>query len=222
MEGYRHTFVDGTPIPLPPGKVVCVGRNFADHIAELHNRTPTEPVLFMKPTEALVPIHQPIALPQGLGACHHEIEVAALIGERLGAGTTPGTARAAVAGYALALDLTLRDVQDRLKKQGLPWERAKAFAGSCPISPFVPPEAMGEPEALTFSLTVNGQLRQRGDGRAMIHPLFALIAHIAATFPLSPGDVVLTGTPSGVAALAAGDRLLLDLIGRYRFEARVG
>ncbi len=221
MTPYRHTFIDGTAVPLPVGKVVCVGRNYAAHVAELRNRLEKEPVLFMKPADALVAIDQPVGLPRGLGACHHEVEIAVLIGEPLAAGVSPAVAAAAVAGFAVCLDLTLRDVQEGLKKKGLPWERAKAFAGSCPMSPILPRRVVADWRSIGFSLQVNGEPRQRGDSGLMIHSIVDLIVHVAGCFTLKPGDLLLTGTPAGVAPLAVGDRLVLTIGEDHRFETVV-
>lgn len=216
---YAHRYLE-TGCDLPVGKVVCVGRNYAEHARELNNPVPAEPILFIKPASSLVSLEGEWAIPQGLGEVHHETEVALLIGQRLQRASAE-QARAAVVGYGLALDLTLRDLQSQLKQKGHPWERAKAFDGGCPLSSFVPAEQVANPEQLTFSLNVNGLLRQQGDVRDMMMPLFELVAHISQWFTLNPGDVVLTGTPAGVAALASGDELVLELDGYARFAARV-
>jgi len=216
---YQHRFQDGTPIPLPVGKVVCVGRNYLDHIREMDNPVPAAPVLFMKPPAALASLEQPLRIPRKQGACHHEIELAVLIGQTL-CGVNTDVARQSVVGYAVALDLTLRDVQNRLKQQGHPWERAKAFDGACPIGPFLRPDALPDPQRIDLALQVNGKLRQQGNTRQMIWGVFALIAHISQYFSLWPGDVVLTGTPAGVGELKSGDELILMLAG-YHFTARV-
>ncbi len=149
------------------------------------------------------------------------MEVAVLIGDFLGAGISVATAMETVVGYGVGLDLTLRDVQDGLKKKGLPWERAKAFPRSCPMSPIVPAALVTDSTAIDFGLTVNGVLKQDGNSGSMIHTIADLIVHIADCFTLSPGDLVLTGTPAGVAPLAVGDRLVLTLGSAYRFETLV-
>lgn len=136
---YQHRYLDGSPLTLPVGKVVCIGRNYLDHIRELNNTVPETPILFMKPATALTALDEPIHLPTGRGECHHEVELAVLIGQELRQADA-ATARQAVAGYGVALDLTLRDLQNALKKQGHPWETAKAFDGSCPLSPFLKPD----------------------------------------------------------------------------------
>lgn len=216
---YQHHNLDGSPLDLPVGKVVCIGRNYLEHIRELNNVTPETPILFMKPSTSLVALDEPIHLPVGRGECHHEVELAVLVGREL-RNADAKTARRAVAGYGIALDLTLRDLQNELKKKGHPWETAKAFDGSCPLSPFLAPEALPDPQATDLALQINGQLRQRGNTQQMMVSLFELMAYISTHFTLQPGDVVLTGTPAGVGPLQSGDILMLSLAG-HDFAARV-
>lgn len=216
---YQHRYLDDSPLDLPVGKIVCIGRNYLDHIRELDNPVPETPILFIKPATALVALDQPICLPQGRGECHHEVELAVLVGQLL-RNADAETARQAIAGYGVGLDLTLRDVQNELKKKGHPWETAKAFDGSCPLSPFLKPEALSQPQATDLSLRVNGQMRQQGNTQQMMVGIFELMAYISTHFTLQPGDVVLTGTPAGVGPLASGDVLILSLAGRG-FSARV-
>ncbi|MBF0626059.1 MAG: fumarylacetoacetate hydrolase family protein [Magnetococcales bacterium] len=219
-ESYQHVFSDQLLVGLPVGKAVCVGRNYLDHVRELNNPESRKLVLFMKPPSCLVSLHQPVLLPPYGGECHHELEIAVLIGARL-RGADPADADAAVVGYALALDLTLREVQTELKQLGLPWELAKAFDRSLPISPFVPKRFLPRPQEIVFSLEVNGQLRQRGYTGDMIRGIMPMLATISRYFTLYPGDVVLTGTPAGVGPLQAGDQLLMTLQDHIRFETQV-
>jgi len=216
---YQHRYLDGSPLDLPVGKVVCIGRNYLDHIRELNNAVPETPILFMKPATALTALDEPIRLPVGRGECHHEVELAVLVGQEL-RHVDAATARQAVAGYGIALDLTLRDLQNELKKKGHPWETAKAFDGSCPLSPFLRPDALPDPQTAEVSLQVNGAVRQQGNTRLMMVGVFDLMAYISTHFTLQPGDVVLTGTPAGVAPLTSGDALALSLAG-HDFTARV-
>lgn len=216
---YAHRFLDGSPCALPVGKVVCVGRNYAAHARELGNAVPEAPILFLKPATAIVPLAPAFAIPQDRGECHHETEITILIGKPLLA-ADEASCRAAIAGVGLGLDLTLRDVQNVLKKNGHPWDVAKAFDGAAPLSPFVAPAVVGDLDDLRFSLTVNGALRQQGHTADMITPVLPLLAFISRIFTLLPGDVVMTGTPEGVAALQSGDALVLALPGA-RFETRV-
>lgn len=198
--------------PMPIGKMVCVGRNYGAHAAELGNAIPEQPLLFMKPASAWQPLalsndHNIVRIPTNLGACHHELELTLLIGESLS-----GQASPAIIGVGLGLDLTLRDLQDQLKGQGQPWERAKAFAGSAPLTEFIALADLGvELNELTFTLHRNGQLQQNGRVTDMIFPIEHLVSEIESTFTLQPGDIIFTGTPAGVSALNIGDQLKLTL-----------
>ncbi|CDI01350.1 conserved hypothetical protein [Candidatus Competibacter denitrificans Run_A_D11] len=216
---YQHRSMDGSPLGLPPGKVVCIGRNYLEHIRELGNAVPETPILFIKPATSLVQLADPIQLPTGRGSCHHEVELAVLVGRKL-QNVDASTARQAVSGYGIALDLTLRDLQNELKKKGHPWELAKAFDGSCPLSPFLSPTGLPDPQAINLTLYINGELRQEGNTGQMMLGIFDLMAHISNHFTLLPGDVVLTGTPAGVGPLQSGDQLILGLA-EHHFTAQV-
>lgn len=207
---YLHTFLNGTPCNLPVGKVVCVGRNYAAHAQELGNAVPETPMLFMKPASALMSLRGGFAIPQGRGECHHETEITVLIAREL-KNASELECRAAIAGVTLGLDLTLRDVQNELKKKGQPWEISKAFDGAAPLAPFLPADAFADLSDVKFLLRVNGELRQQGHSADMITPILKLLAYISTIFTLEPGDVVMTGTPEGVAALKSGDKLLLEM-----------
>ncbi len=204
---YQHCFADGTPVDLPVGKVVCVGRNYAEHAKELNNPIPTEPLLFIKPSTAIAPLAEPIVLSSSRGPVHYETEIALLIGTRLSGDVSEAEACQAIAGVGLALDLTLRELQDQLKAKGHPWERAKAFDGACPLSLFVPVADVPVLSELSLELQINGTLRQQGSAEQMITPIPRLLQQIAEVFTLLPGDVVITGTPAGVGVLHAGDQL---------------
>ncbi|RRJ82487.1 fumarylacetoacetate hydrolase family protein [Aestuariirhabdus litorea] len=217
---YQHQWYEGREIDLPVGKVVCVGRNYAAHALELNNPIPDTPILFIKPSTALVPLEESLSLPSQWGEVHYETELAILVGEPL-SGAGPEQAVAAITGIGLALDLTLRDLQSELKSKGHPWERAKAFDGACPLSRFVPVAELGALDKLHFTLSINGEPRQSGDSGQMLTPIAALLAHASESFTLLPGDVVLTGTPAGVGVLQARDQLQLDLQSRARFSTRV-
>lgn len=217
---YQHQYTDGTKINLPAGKVVCIGRNYAAHAKELNNPIPTTPILFMKPATALVPMSKPLVIPQDKGAVHHEIELAILIGEPL-THTTTDTAQNAIAGIGLALDLTLRDVQSQLKDKGHPWEVAKAFDGSCPLSGFVKPETFPDLTNISLELHNNGELKQQGNSKDMLTSIIELLVYISNIFTLQPGDVVLTGTPAGVGPMNSGDQLVASIPGVCEFNTSV-
>lgn len=210
---YQHHHWQGALLEMPVSKVVCVGSNYAKHIQEMGSATPTEPVLFIKPETALCDLHQPLALPQGLGSVHHEVELAVLIGATLRQASEEHVTQA-IAGYGVALDLTLRDIQGQMKKAGQPWEKAKGFDNSCPISGFIPAaEFQGDPQSTPLCLKVNGEVRQQGTTADMIHKIVPLIAYMSRFFTLRAGDVILTGTPEGVGALHSGDALEVSLNG---------
>lgn len=207
---YHHHWIDGAPIDLPVGKAVCVGRNYAAHARELGNEVPEEPLLFMKPASAMVGMEEPLRLPDGPGEIHHEVEMAVLIGEPM-KDVDAEAARHGIRAYGLALDLTLRELQTQLKEKGHPWEKAKCFDGALPLSGFVDARGISVRQNLTVAMDVNGERRQHGHTGQMLVPTFELISYISRWFTLAPGDLVLTGTPPGVAALASGDQLRLHL-----------
>lgn len=218
---YQHQYTDGTSIHYPLGKVVCVGRNYAEHAKELNNPVPSEPLLFIKPGSCVVAMDESFAIPAERGAVHYEAEIAVLIGKPLSKKPDAEEARDAISGFAPALDLTLRDLQDALKKKSYPWEIAKSFDGACVLAPFVPGDAVEDLADLGIRLSLNGELRQDGNSRDMLTPILPLIQHIAGHFSLQPGDVILTGTPAGVGPLQSGDELQLELVGHSSRTSRV-
>lgn len=192
--------------------IYCVGRNYAAHAREMGARPAAggeEPVVFLKPDTALVHAPGPIVVPAGIGELHHEVELVLRIG--------PDGQPDAV---AVGLDLTDRTRQAAAKQAGLPWAAAKGFRGSAALGPWVPRAGVGPLEGLRFSLRVDGQLRQQGATRDMLHPVPALLAWLARWFGLAPGDLVFTGTPEGVGPLAPGARLELELEGVPAARAR--
>lgn len=211
QDGYQHRWIDGSPIDIPVGKVVCVGRNYADHARELGNAVPDSPILFMKPATALASLHEPVELPQGQGPVHHEVEMVVLIGKRLRKETDLENIRFSVAAYGVGLDLTLREVQNQLKQKGHPWERAKAFDGAAPVSGFVDARGISVRQNLDVTLEINDEVKQHGHTGLMLFPTFELLAEISQTFTLEPGDVVFTGTPAGVGPLNSGDKFTARL-----------
>jgi 2-keto-4-pentenoate hydratase/2-oxohepta-3-ene-1,7-dioic acid hydratase in catechol pathway len=191
------------------GKIVCVGRNYAAHAAELNNPVPTAPLLFIKPASAAAALGEPLQLPAERGAVHHELELAILIGKPL-QNAERAEILPAIAGIGLAIDLTLRDLQDQLKRDGHPWERAKAFDGAYPLSGFIDAYAI-DLQNLTLQLWRNGNLQQDGHTGQMLFTVLDLIAEISRNFSLQPGDVISTGTPAGVGPLVSGDLLIATL-----------
>ncbi|VEB97999.1 2-keto-4-pentenoate hydratase/2-oxohepta-3-ene-1,7-dioic acid hydratase (catechol pathway) [Cedecea lapagei] len=217
---YQHRNWQGNELNIPAGKVVCVGSNYAKHIQEMGSATPDEPVVFIKPETALCDIGQPLALPQGFGSVHHELELAILIGSPLTQASEKEVVPS-IAGYGIALDLTLRELQAKMKKAGQPWEKAKSFDDSCPLSGFVSAaDFSGDPQNTALELKINGEIRQQGSTADMIHKIVPLIAYMSRFFTLRPGDVILTGTPEGVGPLNSGDKLELSF-SEYHLATRV-
>lgn len=217
---YQHLDLQGNPVALPVGKVVCIGQNYQDHIAEMNSKTAPDALFFLKPVTALRHFSAPLSIPQDRGAVHNETEIAVLIGKTLTA-VTPEQVMDAVWGYSLALDLTLRDVQAEMKKLGRPWDIAKGFDGACPVAGFVPSAQIVDAQALTFSLEVNGVRRQTGDAQLMIRGIAQMISEMSYWFSLQPGDIVLTGTPAGVGPLLVGDQLQLKLDNYFSVQSQV-
>jgi 2-keto-4-pentenoate hydratase/2-oxohepta-3-ene-1,7-dioic acid hydratase in catechol pathway len=192
--------------------VYCIGRNYADHALELGNDPKAKPLIFMKPATARVRSGGVVPLPVLGGACHHEVELALQINKEARF-IKEEQALDCISGYAIALDMTLRDLQSELKKAGRSWEMAKAFEGSMPLSEFVPAVQITDPGSLTISLWINDKLVQRGNTNQMILRPHQCVAYVSKYFHLRPGDVILTGTPAGVGAVNRGDKLRAEISG---------
>ena len=200
----------GSTQSYPIGKIVCIGRNYADHIKELGNEMPERPILFMKPASCVIGEGEQIVIPPYSSDCHHEAELALLVGTG-GKDIPAGEAMSHLAGFGVAIDLTLRDVQGEQKKKGLPWEIAKGFDTACPLSAFVPAASVTNPQDLRITLSVNGTPRQDGSTALMIHRMPELISYISGIFTLEPGDLILTGTPAGVGPIKSGDLVVAEI-----------
>jgi len=195
---------------MPAGKLVCLGRNYAEHAKEMEAEVPSAPILFLKPSTALLAPGGKVLLPSFSNELHHEVEMVVLIGTE-GKQIPRDRAMEHVAGYAIGLDMTLRDVQAEAKKKGLPWSVAKGFDTSAPLSPFVAPQHVPDPHTLDISLKVNGVFRQQSNTRHMIFRVEELISYISTVFTLEPGDMIFTGTPEGVGQVMPGDVLEAEL-----------
>ncbi len=193
--------------PTLPGKVVAVGRNYRAHAAEQGAEVPKEPLLFLKPSSAVIGPGAAIVLPEASKLVHHESELAAVIGRTLTRAGTAAEARAAIFGWTCLNDVTARDIQ---RAEGH-FTRAKSFDTFCPIGPVV--ETALDPLDLTVSCRVNGEQRQRGTTRDMVYDPFLLVAFISQVMTLYPGDVVTTGTPEGVGPLKRGDWVEVEISG---------
>lgn len=198
--------IQGSDAVYRPGKLICVGRNYAEHAREMNSALPTVPMLFLKPASALIPDGGTVVLPAMSQDVHHEVELVALIGKR--ARNVPvEQARDVVVALAVGLDMTARDLQQAAKESGHPWSVAKGFDTFAPLGWLTAVTEDMYPLSMDISLTVNGDLRQSGHTSDMIFSLDDVIAYASTIFTLEPGDLIFTGTPSGVAAVHTGDRL---------------
>ncbi|WKX72803.1 fumarylacetoacetate hydrolase family protein [Streptomyces sp. XD-27] len=192
--------------PVLPNKIVAIGRNYAEHAAELGNDVPDVPVAFFKPATSVIGPGDPIAYPSFSEEVHHEAELAVVIG-RMCREVPRERVKDVILGYTCANDVTARDVQRREQQ----WARAKGFDTSCPLGPWV--ETDLDPHNLGIMCTVNGQQRQLGRTSDMVRSVEDLIVHITEAMTLLPGDVVLTGTPAGVGPLVVGDEVAVTIEG---------
>lgn len=192
-----------------PTKLLCIGRNYARHARELGNAVPSEPVVFLKPTSALVATGGHVVIPPQSDDVHHEAELVVVVGchaRRVG----EREALSCVAGYAAGLDMTARDVQARAKAGGLPWSVAKGFDTFAPLGPAAPADAL-DPSDTVVRLTVGGEERQRGSTSDMLFTVPFLVSYLSHVFTLMPGDLIYTGTPEGVGPVALGDELVVTV-----------
>ena len=201
-------------------KIICIGRNYTDHIEELANERPEDPVVFLKPDTSLVLKNQPFFIPPFSNDVHYEVEVLVRI-NRIGKHIQQKFSHKYYDEIGLGIDFTARDLQAKLKAKGLPWEKAKAFDGSCPMSAFVSPDKLGDLQCQQIQLHQNQQLRQDGNSADMLTRVIPLLVYISQFFTLLPGDLVLTGTPEGVGPLAVGDELELCLSGVIHCKTEV-
>ncbi|MCC7506244.1 MAG: fumarylacetoacetate hydrolase family protein [Saprospiraceae bacterium] len=187
-------------------KIFCIGRNYVDHAKELNNPVPSEPLVFMKPPTALVVNNKPFFYPDFTRDLHHEGEIVLRVCKN-GRSVQPEFAHRYYDAVAFGIDFTARDVQERLKQKGQPWEIAKGFDGSAPLSKWVPLEELRDAKNIHFQLKKNGQVVQNGQTSDLIFPFDALIVHISRYFTLQKGDMIFTGTPAGVGPVQIGDIL---------------
>ncbi|KAH6691743.1 fumarylacetoacetate hydrolase domain-containing protein [Plectosphaerella plurivora] len=189
------------------GKIICVGRNYADHIKELNSAKPKQPFFFLKPASSvLLPGDGPVLRPKGVDM-HYEIELAAVIGKTV-RDSDPNDlegALAAIDSYAMSIDMTARNVQNEAKKKGLPWSIAKGFDTFLPVSGLIPKSAIPDPHNVEVFLKVNGETKQDASTNLMLYQIPRLLADISKVMTLEKGDIVLTGTPAGVGPAVPGD-----------------
>ena len=201
-------------------KIICIGRNYADHISELNNERPTEPVIFMKPDSAILLKQFPFVIPEFTNDVHHEVEVIVKI-NKVGKYIDKKFAHKYYDEIGLGIDFTARDLQSTLKEKGLPWEKAKAFDGSAIIGDFLPKNSFTSLENINFELKSNGKIVQQGNTSLMLWKIDELIAYVSQYFTLKTGDILFTGTPKGVAPIKEGDVLEGFLEGNQLFKVQV-
>lgn len=192
--------------PAHVSKLLCIGRNYAEHAEEMDRDVPEEPMVFLKPASALLRTGGTVCLPPQSREVHHEVELVAVIG-REGKHISREHALDHIAGYAVGLDMTARDLQNKAKEQRHPWSVAKGFDTFAPLGPIEDAETIGEPSDLPLQLSVNGEIRQKATTRHLIFPVRELIHYCSQIFTLTPGDLLFTGTPSGVGPVQEGDVL---------------
>ena len=201
-------------------KIICIGRNYTKHIEELQNERPDEPVVFMKPDSAVLLRQHPFVIPEFSEDIHHELEIIVKI-NKVGKYIDSKFAHKYYDEIGVGIDFTARDLQQKLKDKGLPWEKAKAFDGSAVIGDFMQKNSFNSLENLTFELTNNGLTVQKGNTDFMLWKIDELIAHVSQYFTLKIGDIIFTGTPEGVAAVRPDDILEGFLEGNKLFRIQV-
>jgi 2-keto-4-pentenoate hydratase/2-oxohepta-3-ene-1,7-dioic acid hydratase in catechol pathway len=187
-------------------KIICIGRNYVNHIAELNNERPDEPVIFMKPDTAILPKKTPFTIPEFTNDVHHEVEILVKIC-KVGKYIDSKFSHKYYDEIGLGIDFTARDVQNKLKEKGLPWEKAKAFDGSAIIGDFLPKNNFSSTENITFELKNNGTTVQKGNTSHMLWKIDEIVSYVSQYFTLKKGDIIFTGTPEGVAKVSPNDVL---------------
>jgi 2-keto-4-pentenoate hydratase/2-oxohepta-3-ene-1,7-dioic acid hydratase in catechol pathway len=201
-------------------KIICIGRNYADHISELKNERPTEPVIFLKPDSAILPKKTAFVIPEFSNDMHHEVEVLVRI-NRVGKYIDTKFAHKYYDEIGLGIDFTARDVQAKLKEQGLPWEKAKAFDHSAVISSFLSKNIFSSVENINFELKKNNETVQLGNTNLMLWSIDEIISYVSQYFTLKIGDIIFTGTPKGVGQVKENDVLEGFLENKSMFKITV-
>ena len=201
-------------------KIICIGRNYTDHIAELENEKPENPVVFLKPDTAILLKGQPFFIPEFSQDVHHEVEVLVRI-NRIGKHIQPKFASKYYDEISLGIDFTARDLQAQLKAKGLPWEKAKGFDGAAVVGKWIAKQELPPVNKLNFALSKNNETVQESNTALMLWKIDELIAYISQFFTLKIGDIIFTGTPAGVGPVAINDVLVGKLEGRELFNIKV-
>ncbi len=201
-------------------KIICIGRNYTDHISELDNEKPEHPIIFMKPDTAILLKNQPFFIPDFSNDVHHEVEILIKI-SRVGKHIDAKFAHKYYDEIGLGIDFTARDLQQELKSKGLPWEKAKSFDGAAVIGNFVSKEIFNDVNEIAFSLQKNEKVVQQGQTNLMLWKIDALIEYVSKYFTLKIGDIIFTGTPSGVGKVNPNDRLTGFIEEKQLFSIKV-
>jgi 2-keto-4-pentenoate hydratase/2-oxohepta-3-ene-1,7-dioic acid hydratase in catechol pathway len=201
-------------------KIICIGRNYADHISELNNERPDDPVIFMKPDTAILPKKTPFVIPEFSNDVHHEVEVLVKIC-KVGKYISAKFAHKYYDEIGLGIDFTARDLQTKLKEKGLPWEKSKAFDHSAIIGDFLPKKNYSSLENINFELRKNSEIVQNGSTSMMLWNIDEIISYVSQFFTLKKGDIIFTGTPKGVASVKENDVLEGFLEGKQMFKIQV-
>ena len=201
-------------------KIICIGRNYKNHVNELNNIVPTEPVIFLKPETSIILKKQPFFIPDFSNDIHHEVEVIVKI-NRVGKYISKEFAHKYYDKIGLGIDFTARDIQQNQKKFGLPWEKAKAFDGSALIGKWVNKTSFDDINDINFSLMKNNQLVQQGNTSQMLWDIDSIIAYVSSFFTLKIGDIIFTGTPAGVGAVKENDKLKGFINGDEFFDLKI-
>jgi 2-keto-4-pentenoate hydratase/2-oxohepta-3-ene-1,7-dioic acid hydratase in catechol pathway len=217
----KYITIKNSSEKIPVGKVVCVGRNYAEHARELGNEIPEKPVVFLKPNTAIIYSGEKIIYPGFSENMHHEVELVLLIGKKVKDVDTK-KAEEAISGYGVGLDMTLRDVQSELKKKGHPWTIAKGFDTSAVLSDFILKKDYKLTLNEIISLSINGTIKQRSKLNTMIFAPSKIVEYISSLMTLEKGDLIFTGTPSGVGKVVNGDKLLAEIEGIASLSCEVG
>lgn len=201
-------------------KIICIGRNYVDHIKELANERPSDPVVFIKPDSAVLPKEQDFYIPEFSNDVHHEVEVLVKI-NKVGKHIDLKFAPNYYDEIGLGIDFTARDLQAKLKEKGLPWEKAKGFDGAAVIGKWIPKNKLKDVDQLNFSLLKNGKVVQEGNTGLMLWKIDELVAYVSKFFTLKKGDIIFTGTPAGVGKVEANDYLSGLLENEEMFSVKI-
>ncbi|GAB4511591.1 MAG: fumarylacetoacetate hydrolase family protein [Allomuricauda sp.] len=201
-------------------KLICIGRNYVDHIKELKNERPDEPVVFIKPDSAILPKEQDFYIPEFSNDVHYEVEVLVKI-KKVGKHIAKEFAHKYYDEVGLGIDFTARDLQAKLKAKGLPWEKAKGFDGAAVVGNWLPKKKFQSMDDLSFSLVKNGETVQDGNTSLMLWKIDEIIAYVSTFFMLKKGDIIFTGTPAGVGKVSPNDYLVGTLEGEQLFDINV-